>query len=83
MQENCCVCGEALDEEDSARCTICEQRFHLSWSTVTPAKNCGRVWVDERICAMRFMCGTCARLRETSPEGLRDALNPRQPPSTR
>jgi len=83
MQENCCVCDEALDEENVARCTICEKRFHLSWSTVTPTKNCGQVWVDERLCAMRFMCETCAQQRETSLEGLRDAQNYGQPPNRR
>lgn len=61
QEEICCVCGDALDNENVARCTICERRFHLAWSTQTPTKNCGRVWIDERLCAMRFMCQTCAQ----------------------
>jgi len=67
MQEGCCVCGEALDEENVARCTICERQFHLAWSTQVPLKNCGRAWIDERICAMRFMCDTCAKESFPSP----------------
>ena len=77
MSEICEVCGQALDDDNVARCMSCGRRFHLAWSTSAPVKNCGRVIFDMRSSAMDFVCNTCMN---TYPEIKEAAIEPGKSP---
>jgi len=66
----CRVCGEAVDETNSAICNGCDLRFHLKLRQGQPGKDCGEVWLDERYPALKFACFPC--LRGEPPPGERE-----------
>jgi hypothetical protein len=59
--ENCVVCGEAVDETNSAVCQGCNQRYHLVLRQGEQGKDCGAVWVNERFMSLQFACFNCLR----------------------
>ena len=69
MEEICAVCGKPLDGENVARCISCGGRFHLAWSVHAEVTDCGRVWVDDNVHAMVFMCDNCLGKREGGGSG--------------
>ena len=44
----CPVCGEAVDESNSAACNHCDERFHLRLRNDADGKDCGEVWINEQ-----------------------------------
>ena len=65
----CAVCGEALEELNSAQCGECDQRFHLNQRNDVGGKDCGDVWIDEQYLSLRFACFNCLCPDERSPTG--------------
>jgi predicted amidophosphoribosyltransferase len=63
----CRVCGEPVDETNSAICNGCGLRFHLALRQDQVGKDCGNVWVNEEFMALEFGCFLC--LRGESPPG--------------
>ena len=57
--ETCVVCGEPVDEANSAVCQGCDRRYHLVLRQGQPGKDCGEVWVDELFMSLRFACSNC------------------------
>jgi hypothetical protein len=57
--ETCVVCGEPVDETNSAVCEDCGRRYHLVLKQGQPGKDCGEVWVDELSMSLRFVCSNC------------------------
>jgi hypothetical protein len=57
--DTCAVCGEPVDEENSAVCQGCDRRYHLVLRQGQPGKDCGEVWVDELSMSLRFACSNC------------------------
>jgi len=58
-QPACTVCGKPLNEDDSALCNGCDERFHLNLRNDTDGKDCGDVWIDEQYLSLRFACFNC------------------------
>ncbi len=58
-EATCTVCGDAIQESDSAACTGCDQRFHLNLRNDMEGKDCGDVWIDEEFLSLRFACFNC------------------------
>ena len=59
MDEACCVCGEALDDENVSRCRVCGGSFHLAWSAGADIKECGGYFFHPQHCGLSFVCHTC------------------------
>ena len=57
--ELCVVCGEAVDETNSALCHGCNRRYHLVLKQGTEGKDCGAVWVDDLSTSLKFACNNC------------------------
>lgn len=57
----CRVCGEEVDESDSAACNSCEERFHLRLRNDVDGKDCGEVWINEQYLSLEFACLVCLR----------------------
>ena len=55
----CCVCGEAVDDVNSADCHYCHQRYHLRLREDSTDKDCGQVWIDPEHLALEFGCSVC------------------------
>ena len=55
----CAVCGEPLQEAESALCGQCDRRFHLNQRNDIDGKDCGAVWIDEQYLSLRFACFNC------------------------
>ena len=55
----CTVCGETVQESNSAVCGGCDQRFHLNLRNDVEGKDCGDVWIDEQYLLLRFACFNC------------------------
>lgn len=73
MAETCRVCGEAVDEGNSATCNGCGQRYHLRLRQDRPGKDCGEVWVNDDFLALEFGCFVCLG---RSPAGTRAEASP-------
>jgi len=69
----CRVCGEAVDESNSAACNSCGQRYHLRLRQDREGKDCGQVWVNEEFLALEFACFVCLGSDASAGE-------PREPP---
>jgi hypothetical protein len=79
MEQSCCVCGEVLDPDNFSQCNFCGKSFHLAWSIHASLRNCGRYWIDERSCALMFICARCDQGFSASPpggEGAEGAISP-------
>jgi hypothetical protein len=59
--ETCVVCGEAVDETNSAVCQGCNRRFHLVLRQDQQGKDCGDVWINEAFMSLQFACFNCLR----------------------
>jgi hypothetical protein len=59
--ETCVVCGEAVDETNSAVCQGCNRRFHLVLRQDEQGKDCGDVWINEAFLSLQFACFNCLR----------------------
>jgi hypothetical protein len=57
--ETCVVCGEALDETNSAVCQGCNRRYHLVLRQGEQGKDCGNVWINEAFMSLQFACFNC------------------------
>jgi hypothetical protein len=57
--ETCAVCGEPVDEANSAVCQDCGRRYHLVLKQDQAGKDCGQVWVDDLSLSLRFACFNC------------------------
>ena len=55
----CCVCGEALSEDDFFQCHYCHGFFHLASAGPT-GKECGSIRAAEGQCGLVFVCAQCA-----------------------
>jgi len=66
LEQQCCICGQPLDEENVARCSRCGGRFHMSWSVKAQVPECGGYWIDEMSCALMFACAHCLASRPVS-----------------
>lgn len=58
-QAYCCICGEPVDETNSASCNNCYQPFHLNQRNDRPGKDCGEVWINEQYLSLEFACFAC------------------------
>ena len=58
-KETCAVCGDPVDESNSALCGGCDQRFHLNLRNDAEGKDCGDVWIDEQYLSLSFACFAC------------------------
>jgi hypothetical protein len=67
-EATCTVCGDAIQESNSAVCIGCDQRFHLNQRSDVEGKDCGHVWVDGEFPSLRFACFSCLR-GEATPGG--------------
>jgi len=59
--ETCVVCGEAVDETNSAVCQGCNRRYHLVLRQGEQGKDCGDVWINEAFMSLQFACSNCLR----------------------
>ena len=59
--ETCVVCGEAVDEMNSAVCQGCNRRYHLVLRQGEQGKDCGDVWINEVFMSLQFACVNCLR----------------------
>ena len=59
--ETCVVCGEAVDETNSAVCQGCNRRYHLVLRQGAQGKDCGDVWINEAFMSLQFACLNCLR----------------------
>jgi hypothetical protein len=59
--ETCVVCGEAVDETNSAVCQGCNRRYHLVLRQGEQGKDCGDVWINEAFMSLQFACFNCLR----------------------
>lgn len=64
MEEICHVCGEPLDDVDRAHCNWCGEPFHFAMSITSQTQDCGRVWIDEELLALTFICQSCDAARQ-------------------
>jgi len=55
----CCVCGEAVDDSNSADCVYCHQPYHLRLREDSDDKDCGEVWISPEHLALEFGCSVC------------------------
>jgi len=53
------VCGEAVDETNSAVCHGCNRRYHLVLRQGAQGKDCGDVWINEAFMSLQFACFNC------------------------
>lgn len=68
MDEPCRVCGDLTTAHSNAVCMGCAQPFHLALRQDIPAKDCGQVWIDDEMMALRFACDICLRVEMTRVE---------------
>lgn len=66
----CRVCGEPVDESNSATCNGCGERFHLNLRNDQPGKDCGEVWIHQQYLSLEFGCFPCLRGEPPPPERL-------------
>jgi len=59
--ETCVVCGEAVDEMNSAVCQGCNRRYHLVLRQGEQGKDCGDAWINEAFMSLQFACSNCLR----------------------
>jgi hypothetical protein len=59
--ETCVVCGETVDETNSAVCQGCNRRYHLVLRQGAQGKDCGDVWINEAFMSLQFACFSCLR----------------------
>jgi len=59
--ETCVVCGEAVDETNSAVCQGCNRRYHLVLRQGEQGKDCGDVRINEAFMSLQFACSNCLR----------------------
>jgi hypothetical protein len=57
--ETCVVCGEAVDDTNSAVCQGCNRRYHLVLRQGEQGKDCGDVWINEAFMSLQFACFNC------------------------
>jgi hypothetical protein len=87
--ETCVVCGEAVDETNSAVCHGCNRRYHLVLRQGERGKDCGNVWINELFMSLQFACFNCLRdagVDSAPPSAEAAALepaSPRRPPRPR
>ena len=55
----CCVCGDGVDESNSADCNFCHERYHLRLRNDSDDKDCGEVWISPEHLALEFGCFSC------------------------
>ncbi len=67
-QPVCRVCGEAVDEDHSAACNVCDARFHLNLRNDVQGKDCGDAWIDEQYLSLRYACFVCLGLATAAGE---------------
>lgn len=82
--ETCVVCGEAVDETNSAVCQGCNRRYHLVLRQGEQGKDCGDVWIDEAFMSLQFACFNCLRRTGANPplpsaEAASEAASARRP----
>ena len=65
--ETCVVCGEAVDETNSAVCHGCNRRYHLVLRQGEQGKDCGDVWINELFMSLQFACFNCLRAAGVHP----------------
>ena len=82
--ETCVVCGEAVDETNSAVCHGCNRRYHLVLRQGGQGKDCGDVWINEAFMSLQFACFNCLRAAgaDSAPPTASAAAAP-QPASAR
>lgn len=57
----CRVCGEGVEQSNSAPCSSCDERFHLRLRNDVDGRDCGEVWIDEQYLSLRYACFACLR----------------------
>ena len=78
--ETCVVCGEVVDETNSAVCQGCSRRYHLVLRQGERGKDCGDVWINEAFMSLQFACFNC--LRATGADSApRTTIAPATPPA--
>jgi len=55
----CVVCGEPVDESNSAVCDGCGERYHLNKRNDAPGKDCGDVRVHDLYMSLEYGCNIC------------------------
>jgi hypothetical protein len=68
LDQQCCVCGQTLDEEHQSRCSRCGGFFHMAWKVGAPVPECGGYWIDEMSCALVFACAKCLASLSKTPQ---------------
>lgn len=64
----CVVCGEPVDEETSAVCDGCGERYHLNKRNDAPGKDCGDVRVHDLYMSLEYGCNICRGVAATPPQ---------------
>lgn len=65
--DTCVVCGEPVDETNSAVCHGCGRPYHLVLKHGTQGKDCGQVWVDDLSTSLVYACSNCIRETRGDP----------------
>ena len=63
----CRVCGDPVDETNSANCMSCDQPFHLQLRIDSEGKDCGNVWLSDPYQALAFGCFICLGEEDNEP----------------
>ena len=58
-QEDCVICGDALDGVHQTSCQMCGGKFHQPWSQDSGVPQCGRIGSHEEAFAIVFLCDDC------------------------
>jgi hypothetical protein len=77
-EDRCVVCGERLDEVNSAVCDACGGRYHLIVRRDRPGKDCGDVWLNEAYLVLEYACSNCLG-GGSAPAGSAEASGEGQP----
>ncbi len=58
-ESRCTVCGQPVDESNSAICDGCGGRYHLNKRNDAPGKDCGDVRINDLYMSLEYGCRTC------------------------
>ncbi len=61
----CCVCGDGVDESNSADCNFCQEPYHLRLRNDSDDKDCGEVWISSEHQALEFGCFGCLGVEDS------------------
>jgi hypothetical protein len=81
--DTCVVCGEPVDQTNSAECHGCGRRYHLVLKQGAQGKDCGNVWVDDLTTSLKFACRNCLNEAGADLPAAASETRPRLSPPSR